>query len=86
MAQTIRKVQDTGTNGTSGSELIEFDGTRLMLIDINPGSSNSSPNNFVIFQNKLTFMAISGAHGMELWTYDSTNATEVSKYPKKLYQ
>lgn len=63
---------DTGT----GLELCKTNGiTNVQLPDINAGVAPSTPDKFVIFQNKLFFTADDGTNGTELWSYDGTSAT-----------
>jgi ELWxxDGT repeat protein len=45
-----------------------------LLLDINPGSANSYPRDFVALESKLLFTADDGAHGRELWITDGTAA------------
>lgn len=58
-----------------GFELCEFDGVSAphLVYDINPGSDDSWPDNFYVYQNKLYFNADDGIHGKELWVYDGVN-------------
>lgn len=63
-------VLSASVSGT-GTELIVLDGTDFsyQIIDINLGSSNSSPNNFTEYQNELYFSA-SGVDGPSLWKWN----------------
>ena len=45
-----------------------------MVADIRPGSSSSSPNDLIVFNNALYFAANDGTNGNELWKYDGVNA------------
>ena len=64
-ANTILGYELWKTNGTAA-------GT-VQVKDINPGGS-SNPNNFVIMNNKLYFVAADGTNGREIWTTDGTSA------------
>ena len=48
-----------------------------MVKDINPGVANSSPSNFISFDNMLYFSANNGSSGVELWKSDGTSAGTV---------
>lgn len=75
----------TSTGGVDqGRELWISDGTAAgtsLLLDINPGSSGSSPFNFFEFNNNLYFTGNDGA--AELWTTDGTavGTTKVDLFP-----
>ena len=43
------------------------------MVDIWPGSSGSSPNNYAVFNNKLYFSANNGTLGYELYSYEDSN-------------
>jgi ELWxxDGT repeat protein len=61
----------------NGYELWVTDGTTngtQLLKDINPGRSNSSPQQFIEFDGKLYFSANDGVNGSELWVTDGTTA------------
>lgn len=64
----------TDQGGISGRELWRSDGSQastIMVVDIFPGSGNSSPNNLTGSGGKLFFGAIdSGSNGKELWVSD----------------
>lgn len=69
------------TNTTEGNELWITDGTSpgtKILKDINPGSSNSDPNNLVNFNGQVYFTAKDPEHGIELWrTNGQSSGTEL---------
>ena len=67
-ANTILGYELWKTNGTSA-------GT-VLVKDINPGGS-SNPDNFVILNNKLYFVAADGTNGREIWTTDGTSSGTV---------
>lgn len=61
----------------AGYELWRTDGTAagtVMVKDIYPGSSDSNPYGFIVYNNKLYFIATNGTNGYELWQSDGTNA------------
>ena len=64
-----------GYDGNHGSELWKYSESlgAVLVHDINPGSSSSSPVSFTVFNNELYFGADDGIHGQELWKYDGTN-------------
>jgi len=51
---------------------------QLSRIDINPGSGNSYPSDFIVFDNALYFSANDGVHGKAVWKYDGTTASLVA--------
>ena len=59
-----------------GSELLITDGTKngTYRIDLNPGSSGSNPNNFIVSPDgsKVFFIATTGTYGKELWVSNGT--------------
>jgi ELWxxDGT repeat protein len=57
-------------DGSQGIELWQTDGTpdgTVLVKDINPGASGSSPTNLIVGNNMLLFAADDGVHGQELW-------------------
>jgi ELWxxDGT repeat protein len=70
------------TDGVKGIELWKSDGTEagtVLVKDINAvvsATSNSNPQNFTVFNNKVYFNATTGTtvSGQELWTTDGTDA------------
>lgn len=57
-------------DGIHGTELWQSDGTAegtVMVMDINPGESSSSPRFFAVADNTLYFSANDGQHDTELW-------------------
>ncbi|MFT6714348.1 MAG: ELWxxDGT repeat protein [Planctomycetota bacterium] len=71
------------TDAVHGTELWTSDGTdqgTSLLVDINQGSSGSSPHGGVAFDGDLFFIANDGVHGRRLWRSDGTPAgTKVVK-------
>jgi ELWxxDGT repeat protein len=69
-------------NGRSGAgqELWKSDGTEagtVLVKDINPGSSSSSPFSLTDVNGILYFLANNGTEGVELWKSDGTEAGTV---------
>jgi len=67
----------TYDDGVHGNELWKSDGTpqgTLMVADIQPGATGSSPVNLIANGNTLFFTANDGIHGYELWRSDGTAA------------
>lgn len=69
-------------NGRSGAgqELWKSDGTQagtVLVKDINPGSSSSSPSSLVEVNGIVYFLANNGTEGTELWKSDGTEAGTV---------
>jgi ELWxxDGT repeat protein len=65
-------------DGTNGRELWAYDfdnSSSWMVADINPGSSDSNPDDFTVMGTRLYFTASDSASGNELWAYETTNAT-----------
>lgn len=63
-----------------GMELWKSDGTEAgtgLVKDINPGTADSRPGQFIAFGNTLFFTADDGTHGAELWKSDGTAAGTV---------
>lgn len=59
----------------NGNELWKYDGsTASMVKNINAGSLNSFPSNFISLNNLLFFFAEDGTNGNELWKSDGTEA------------
>ncbi len=71
------------TDATNGNELWITDATTantFLVKDINPGSGDGWPGNFVIFNNTVYFTAYTAATGYELWKTDgTTNGTSLVK-------
>ncbi len=59
--------------GNTGSEHF----LECKLIDINPGSSDSSPGGFSVINEVVYFTADDGIHGVELWKTDGTESGTV---------
>ncbi len=71
------KLLFTASDGVSGEELWESDGTvagTVLLKDISAGAGDSGPSNFTAFNNQFCFTADDGIHGNELWRTDGTIA------------
>lgn len=65
-------------NGTSGLELYKLESGQLSLLkDINVGSGDSNPANFILYNNKVYFTAYDATHGEEIWSTDGTTAGTV---------
>ena len=68
----------SGDDYANGRELWAHDfdnSSSWMVADINPGSSDSSPDDFTVMGTRLYFTASDSASGNELWAYETTNAT-----------
>jgi ELWxxDGT repeat protein len=80
-------------NGVTGSELYKYDPAtdaaslvrNINPTPIDPGGDpvhESSPSNFLVFDNALYFAANDGVHGRELWKFDGDTAQLVADlYP-----
>lgn len=67
-------------DGSSGQELWSSDGTQAgtsLLLDLNPGAANSSPQVFTVCNNKLFFAAVDNTGLYELYASDGTAAGTV---------
>jgi ELWxxDGT repeat protein len=67
-------------DGTNGQELWRSDGTEagtVLVKDINPGPSSSSPRDLTRVGSVVFFRADDGGHGYELWKSDGTAAGTV---------
>jgi ELWxxDGT repeat protein len=63
------------TDGTTGLELYTLKSGVLTLVkDINSGTDNSNPDNFILYNNKIYFTAYDAVHGEEIWSTDGTAA------------
>lgn len=65
----------SATDGVHGVELWKTDGTEggtVMVKDLNPGSGNGTPSNFMGFNGMLHFTATDGINGLQLWRTDGT--------------
>ncbi len=61
------------TDGVNGVELWRTDGTTgntTLVMDVNPGSASSFPDNFAVVGSNLFFTATTAAAGNELWKTD----------------
>ena len=59
------------TTPSTGAELFacgEALGSGALVADINPGTSGSNPENFLVASNRLFFAADDGANGFQIWT------------------
>lgn len=61
-----------------GAELVEFDGENIKIIDVNDGSSSSTPRHLTVFDGNLYFNADDGITGRELWKYDGSNLSQAA--------
>ncbi len=67
----------TQDDGVHGRELYVSDGTAAgthILADINPGSADSNPSDFFVYDDKLAFVADDGTSGRQVWITDGTAA------------
>lgn len=72
-------------DGIHGEEIWFSDGTESgtkMLKDINPGAGNAvsftvNSGSYIVYNNRLYFVATDGTHGLELWSTDGTEAGTV---------
>lgn len=63
------------TDGSTGLELYTLQAGQIKLIkDINIGSADSNPENFILYNNKVYFTAYDVTHGEEIWSTDGTEA------------
>lgn len=78
----FRATNGSANSGGSGNELFKFtvDGGAELVVDLRPGS-NSSPNNFIIFNDKLYFTAFDvNVGGVDLFSYDGADVVSESLY------
>lgn len=62
-------------DGTSGMELWKYDGSGVSQVaDINLGSGDSFPRDFVVAEDKMYFKATTPENGQEIWQYDRNGA------------
>ncbi len=67
----------SANDGVHGAELWTSDGTEegtIMLKDILPGESGSTPNQFTLYNDELYFFALTEENGRQLWKTDGTSA------------
>jgi len=66
-----------GNEGHTGSELwrVSKGSAPSQVVNLAPGSQNSTPHAFVVFQNSLYFAASTPATGEELYRYDGQSVT-----------
>jgi len=60
-----------------GRELWKTDGTQVgtvLVKDINSGANDSNPEELIVFDNRLYFVAEDTTNGRELWTTDGTTS------------
>ena len=78
----------TANDGTNGYELWMYDGTNdpMMVADLNSGSGNGYPGNFVELNGKLYFLANNGTD-KKIFVYDGTNPpTEIAQGNLRAHQ
>ena len=80
--QQVFFAANTGTTAPAGvgTELFVTDGTpggTVLVKDIRPGTSSSSPDELTVFNGRLFFEANDGTNGFELWVSDGTTAGTV---------
>ena len=80
--QQVFFAADSGTTAPAGvgTELFVTDGTpggTVLVKDIRPGTSSSSPDELTVFNGRLFFEANDGTNGSELWVSDGTTAGTV---------
>ena len=68
------KMVFTARSASEGFELAFSDGTAegTMVLDLNPGSGDSYPTDFIEFNGKIYFRAYHSSYGYEVWTTDGT--------------
>lgn len=69
------KIYFSGRDDANGYELWQSDGTpegTVMIKDIYPGTSNSSPGDFAFCNNKIYFTAQDGTNETQPWVSDGT--------------
>jgi ELWxxDGT repeat protein len=65
------------SDAAHGTELWTWDGNSgdaASVVDINPGTADSSPQSLTTVGNEVYFLANDGTHGTELWKSDGTTA------------
>lgn len=75
----------SANDGTNGTELYEYDGTTISMVEdaipgggINPsGDAIDMEFSGVVYNGELYFAANDGSHGWELWKYDGSTASLV---------
>jgi ELWxxDGT repeat protein len=70
----------TASDGMNGTELWKSDGTdvgTVLVQDVNPGASSSTPNGLTNVNGTLFFSANTAANGFELWKSNGTTAGTV---------
>lgn len=78
----FRATNGSANSGGSGIELFKFtvDEGAELVVDLRPGA-NSSPNNFILFNDKLYFTAFDvNVGGIDLFSYDGTDVVSESLY------
>ncbi|WP_157609321.1 T9SS type A sorting domain-containing protein [Psychroflexus torquis] len=81
----FRATNGDSDNGGSGRELFRFttDGSASLITDLRPEGS-SSPNNLVVYNNKLFFTAFdTNKGGVDLFSYNGTSANSEGLYPNQ---
>ena len=65
-------------DGNSGMELWKYDGSGVAQVaDINTGSGDSFPRDFVVAEDRIYFKATTTEFGQEIWQFDQINGASL---------